>query len=183
MKDPSRKALVPRKPTGMRQGGRVPTGTLVPGSRPASAGAARDDRPHAVARATPERVDEQAQDLVTLVSAGSGFYDSASVADRLGLPEDELAFRARLGLLLGLPVGDGSTVYPAWQFNAEYRVISFLTDILSALAAGITDPWTWALWLTAPRDDGQTAIDVLRSGGDPRPVLEDAQRDAGQWRS
>jgi hypothetical protein len=113
------------------------------------------------------------------------FYDGDGVRAVLGVSRTDLAAMSASRKLLSLPTGDGSTVYPAWQFTAGGETTPHLQDVLNALARGTDDAWTWALWLTAPDDDyaGLSAAGWLRAGRDPAPVLRDAASDAARWRT
>lgn len=111
------------------------------------------------------------------------FYGTAGLRAWLGVTRQALADRVRGKRLLGMRTGDGTWVYPAWQFTDDRRTIPHLAEVLRALAAGSDEPWTWALWLTAPSEDwqGLPAWRYLADGGDLAPVLFEARVDAARW--
>lgn len=150
----------------------MPVGTIPAGARPASS--------HQTTAAVPPRDDS----LELIVSAGRGYYARAAVATLLRLSASELDAAVTARTVLCLRDGEGTQVFPSWQFTASGEVLPFLSSILVALARGIADPWSWALWLTSPFGDdaeGPTAVDLLSSGSDPRPILDEANRDARRW--
>ena len=112
------------------------------------------------------------------------FYDTTSLARWLGVSRQALDSRVRSRSILGLPTEGGSRVYPAQQFRAAGAVVPHLAAVLHALAGGVDDPWTWALWLAA-RDpggfDGLSAYEWLAAGRDPAPLLAEARADARRW--
>ena len=69
-------------------------------------------------------------------------------------------------------------VAAAQQFRADGAIVPHLAAVLHALAGGVDDPWTWALWLAA-RDpggfDGLSAYEWLAVGRDPAPLLAEAR--------
>jgi hypothetical protein len=113
------------------------------------------------------------------------FYDTPSLSRWLNRSRQALDARVRARTLLGLPVSEGPRVYPAWQFADDGNTIPHLAEVLRALADGTTDPWTWALWLSAADEeyDGLTAWQWLKRDRDPAPILADARSDAKRWAS
>jgi hypothetical protein len=113
------------------------------------------------------------------------FYDTAGLRHWLDVTRQALLDRVKAHTLLGMQTGGRTWVYPAWQFlsTGNGQTIPHLTEVLRALAAGIDDPWTWALWLQAPDEDleGMTSVAWLDAGRDPAPVLRDAHADAARW--
>jgi hypothetical protein len=113
------------------------------------------------------------------------FYDTPGLAKWLGVTRQALDARVRNHTLLGLPTsGNGPRVYPVWQFTSDRSVIPHLSDVLRALATGSSDPWTYALWLSARTDDayaGMSAAEWLAAGRDPATVLAEARADAARW--
>jgi hypothetical protein len=111
------------------------------------------------------------------------FYDTSGLRTWLGITRQALLDRVRANRLLGLRTGDGSWVYPAWQFTDDGGTIPHLAEVLRALAQGTDERWTWALWLTAPNEDwaGKPAWRWLADGGEPDPVLTEAHADAAHW--
>lgn len=112
------------------------------------------------------------------------FYDTAGLRAWLGgVSRQALLDRVKARTLLGMQTRDRSWVYSAWQFANDGQTIPHLAEVLRALAAGIDDPWTWALWLQAPDEDldGMTSAQWLNAGYDPAPVLAEARADAAHW--
>jgi hypothetical protein len=109
-------------------------------------------------------------------------YDTAGLIRWRGITRQALHQKVRAHQLLACETGDGQRVYPAWQFAPDGRIVPGLTAVLRILLAA-TDPWTAAIWLTTASDrlGGRSAIDVLRSGYDPEPVLAAAREDATRW--
>jgi hypothetical protein len=111
------------------------------------------------------------------------FYNTTALRNWLGTSRQALADRVKANTLLGLRTGDGTWVYPAWQFTNDRQVIPHLSEVLRALAAGTEERWTWALWLSAPNEDWgeKPAWKWLAEGRDPKPVLAEAHADADHW--
>ncbi len=115
------------------------------------------------------------------------FYDTPSLRKWLGVTRQALDSRARHGSILALMTGDGTRVYPAWQWRADKSTVPHLAEVLPPLLAGSHDPWTVALWMTAPVDwgDGREvpAWKWLDEDLDPTPVLDEARADGARWAS
>lgn len=113
------------------------------------------------------------------------FYDTATLIRWLGISKQAVLKRAASGTLIACQLADHrrTRAYPTWQFNADRTVIEHLPEVWKILRDGANDPWTAALWLCSPnRDlDGKTAVEHLRAGGDPAPVLASARDDAARW--
>jgi hypothetical protein len=149
--------------------------------------------PQALRRLGPAReVAESWAQLLPLASSPledltGPFYDTSSLRRWLGITRQALDSRARHGRILALTTGDGSRVYPAWQWRADKSPVPHLGEVLSLLLGGARDPWTAALWLTAPVDWGDgaevPAWRWLDAGRDPAPVLEEARADSSRWAS
>lgn len=115
------------------------------------------------------------------------FYDTAGLRRWLGISRQALDSRIRNRTVLALATGSGQRVYPAWQWRPDRTPVPHLAVVLKVLLAGARDPWTVALWLTAPVDhgDGRTvaAWQWLDEGADPASVLAEASTDAARWAS
>lgn len=113
------------------------------------------------------------------------FYDTGSLRKWLGVTRQGLDSRARHGSILALTTGDGTRVYPAWQWRSDKSTVPHLGEVLPLLLAGARDPWTAALWMTSPADWGDghdvAAWQWLDAGGDPAPVLGEARADSARW--
>jgi hypothetical protein len=138
-------------------------------SRGAPAGpVSPSDDPLAPARARGERAKRE------LLAAQGEMLDAAEVADRLGLTTAAVEGRRKRGLLLALPLDDGSWAFPAWQF-AGHDLLPGLEDALRDL--GVNSPWSRvAFFLSGDlRLDGQTPLAILMQGD------IDAVRDAAAY--
>ncbi|MFD1846447.1 hypothetical protein [Arthrobacter flavus] len=112
------------------------------------------------------------------------FYDAEGVLNWLGVSRQAIHKRRGARTILGCRTADGRFIYPVWQFQNDGRLLARLPEVLKVLAAGIDDPWTWALWLQSAVDeelDGKTVTQWLRDGGDVEPVLRLARNDAAAW--
>jgi len=91
----------------------------------------------------------------------------------------DLAKRRRL---LALTTKNGRVVYPAFQFSPSGRPYPVLPRVLGLLEKAAVDPYTIASWLTTPQTllENETPARWLRSGRDPKLVVEAARRKAGQ---
>jgi hypothetical protein len=110
-------------------------------------------------------------------------YDTAGVADWLGISRQAVHKAARTGRMLGCLTADRRTVFPVWQFADDGTLVKHLREVLAALGA-VRDPWRAALWLAAPAPylpGNRSAIAWLSTGGDPQPVLAAAVDDAAHW--
>lgn len=115
------------------------------------------------------------------------FYDTPSLRKWLGVTRQALDSRARHRSILALTTGDGTRVYPAWQWRTDKSTVPHLAEVLPPLLDGSHDPWTVALWMSAPVDwgDGREvpAWKWLDDDRDPTPVLDEARVDGARWAS
>ena len=111
------------------------------------------------------------------------FYSTRQVARLLGgISRQAVADRRERGTLLGLKTADDELVYPTFQFGNHNQLIPGLAEVIQCFSRRTkADDWTMAGWLISPLRalKGQTAIQWLRSGNDPEPLLALA-RDAGR---
>jgi type III restriction enzyme len=83
----------------------------------------------------------------------------------------------RAGALIGLPAGDGSHVYPRWQFDLDVgATLQGLTEVLAKMQ--VDDPWMQAAFFLRAnaRLRGTRPLDALRSGD-----IEGTRRAAGAY--
>lgn len=128
--------------------------------------ASPSDDPLAPARARGERAKRD------LLAAQGEMLDTAAVAARLGLTARVVEARRKRGLLLALPLDDGTWGFPTWQF-ADHDLLPGLEDVFRNMSVG--SPWMRAAFFLSGdlRLDGRTPLSVLLSGE------IDAVRDAG----
>lgn len=98
-----------------------------------------------------------------ILAAQSLLLDAPAVAARLGVSREEVETRRRAGLLLALPLDDGTFGFPAWQFT-DGGLLQGLEEVLRVLPA--PDPWSRLLFLQSgdPYLDDQTPLDLLQRG-------------------
>jgi hypothetical protein len=98
-----------------------------------------------------------------LLAAQGDLLDAASVATRLGTSLADVTERQDRGLLLGLPLDDGTLGFPTWQF-VESGLLPGLDVAFRDI--GVRDPWMQAAYFLSgdARLDGQTPLDMLRRG-------------------
>lgn len=108
-------------------------------------------------------------------SAVGPFYTTRALSRLLGgITRQAVEDRRRRGRLLALRTADGAWVYPAFQFDADHRVLPGLPAVVAALAASGASEWTVASILTTPQPDlgGRSIVEHLRAGRPVEPVLE-----------
>lgn len=89
--------------------------------------------------------------------------------------------RRRSRRVLGCQTGDGTWVYPEWQFTSG-GVLPGLESVLAALLAAV-DGWTAALWLRTPniRLAGSVPASMLGDGRGLEAVERAARSQAEAW--
>ncbi|MDR1808516.1 MAG: hypothetical protein LBR33_11505 [Propionibacteriaceae bacterium] len=136
-----------------------------------------------------ERLDDALQQLTAALAAVDSHdigdavgpvYTTAGLQAWLGVSRQTLSERAAARTLLRLRTADGKLVYPAFQFGPLRRPLPGLKKVLTALERGSSDPWAWAIWLNAVREDGVTFAQRLRAGEVGR-VVAAAEADAAWW--
>ena len=110
------------------------------------------------------------------------FYDASSLASWRGVTRQAISKASTKGDLLGLKIGDGSRIFPSFQFGPSGSPLPRLREVLDLLDPDRIDPWGSALWLNTVADEfgGTTAAQALR-GGRHDPVLRAARRAARAW--
>lgn len=93
--------------------------------------------------------------------------DTAHVTQLLGVTRQALYDRVKRGTLLGIP-GQGTTLFPAWQFASQGYVRPGVTQVLQAFRGmePPVQPVELASWATTPCLDleGQTPAEWLIAG-------------------
>ena len=136
--------------------------------------------PHQLA----ERMAALVPHIDPLEKAVGPFYDTAALTGWLEVSRQALNSRVRHTTLLACPTADGQLMYPVWQFTDHGGTIPHLIEVLRTLRTGTSDPWTWALWLTAEvagQFGGKPAWQWLANGHDAEQVLDAARADASRW--
>lgn len=108
-------------------------------------------------------------------------YSTTALCRWLGITRQALAGRVQRRTVLRLETDEHDMVYPAFQFNQTKESLPGLSRVLTALAQGTDDEWTWAAWLNTPDIDGLTNAQRLRSG-EVELLLPVAVHDARAWR-
>lgn len=110
------------------------------------------------------------------------FYDAASLATWRGVSRQAISKASTKGDLIGLKIGDGSRIFPSFQFGPSGASLPRLREVLALLDPDRIDPWGSAMWLNTPADEfgGTTAAEALRDGRHDL-VLRAARRAADAW--
>ncbi|WP_235738529.1 hypothetical protein [Nocardioides alcanivorans] len=119
----------------------------------------------------PEDLDPHFADLAP-------FYDSAGAMNQLGgVSKQALAGRRQTNSVLAMRSGDGTWLYPAWQFSGDGRVRPALGPVLKSLRG--VDGWIAGVWLTTAHPDlgGASPRAALRNGVSPVAVAGLAAHD------
>lgn len=110
------------------------------------------------------------------------FYDTPTLAAWRGVTRQALSKAVAKRDLIGLKIGDGSLVFPSFQFGVSGAPLPNLRQVLALVDPDRIDPWGSALWLNTEADEfgGTTAAQALRDGRDEQ-VLAAARRAAHAW--
>jgi len=110
------------------------------------------------------------------------FYDTPTLAAWRGVTRQALSKAVAKRDLIGLKIGDGSLVFPSFQFGASGTPLPHLRQVLALVDPDRIDPWGSALWLHTVADEfgGTTAAQALREGRHEQ-VLAAARRAATAW--
>jgi hypothetical protein len=108
-------------------------------------------------------------------------YSTTALCRWLGITRQALAGRVQRRTVLRLETDEHDMVYPGFQFNEAKESLPGLSRVLTTLALGTDDEWTWAAWLNTPDDDGLTHAQRLRRG-EVEQLLPVAAHDARAWR-
>ncbi|WP_420367536.1 hypothetical protein [Curtobacterium sp. L1-20] len=110
------------------------------------------------------------------------FYDTPTLAAWRGVTRQALSKATARRDLIGLKIGDGSLVFPSFQFGVTGSPLPNLRQVLALVDPDRIDPWGSALWLNTPADEfgGTTAAEALRDGREDQ-VLAAARRAAHAW--
>ncbi|MFT3873048.1 MAG: hypothetical protein QM714_10440 [Nocardioides sp.] len=106
------------------------------------------------------------------------FYDSAGARLQLGLrTKQALDSRRKTQTVLAMQTGDGTWLYPAWQFTGDGQVHHVLRPALKALRG--MDRWQAGVWLVSEHPDlgDISPRQALREGVDPAAVARVAAHD------
>lgn len=115
------------------------------------------DDPLAAARARGEQAKR------AILAMQGALVDVAEVAARLGIDSSKIEQRRRDGLLIALPLDDGTFGYPTWQFLRD-GLLPGLESVLSVM--GVHSSWMRAAFFLSGdvRLDGRTPLDALLDG-------------------
>ncbi|TDN43176.1 hypothetical protein EDF64_10999 [Curtobacterium flaccumfaciens] len=110
------------------------------------------------------------------------FYDTPTLAAWRGVTRQALSKATAKRDLIGLKIGDGSLVFPSFQFGVSGAPLPNLRQVLALIDPDRIDPWGSALWLNTEAEEfgGTTAAQALRDGRDEQ-VLAAARRAAHAW--
>jgi hypothetical protein len=103
-----------------------------------------------------------------LLAAEGGCYVSDRAATLLGISESALTALSQQSKIIGLPLADGSFVYPQWQFVktlfSRYRLLNGLDRVLAVISD--SDPWIQTAFMLDRliSTEMTTPLDGLRQG-------------------
>lgn len=116
------------------------------------------------------------------------FYSTSGLTRRWGMSRQAVHKRARAGKVLAVPVNDGSTAIPAFQFrNPESprpdEVMDGIPQVIDLLTRAGRAPLGIAAWLVAPdeRLGGLSAAEWLRRKRPVGTVMNAARSDVTRW--
>jgi hypothetical protein len=107
------------------------------------------------------------------------FYGSKGAAQQLGgITKQALSDRRKTPSVLAMRAGDGTWLYPAWQFSGAGAVHRVLAPVLREMAP--VDRWAAGVWLVSdhPNLGGRSPRAALRDGEDPLRIAALAAVDA-----
>jgi hypothetical protein len=107
-------------------------------------------------------------------------YTTASLSRFLGISRQAISQAVKLHTILRLITADGVSTYPAFQFGPGGERLPGLRPVLDELSRAVDDPYTWAAWLTAVPDGGESAVGALWAGRRAE-VVEAARATATAW--
>ncbi len=95
-------------------------------------------------------------------------YSEEGMAEMLETSLAEVVRMRDEGQILSLPTREGDYVYPAYQLTDEKEVVPGLHEVLTTFVPGTISEYTFAAWLTNPRNDlfeGSSAITWSKEHG------------------
>ncbi|WP_299056433.1 hypothetical protein [uncultured Nocardioides sp.] len=106
------------------------------------------------------------------------FYNSDGASRQLGnITKQAVDSRRRSGTILAMQTGDGTWLYPAWQFTGNGKIHAALVPALRSLRG--MDRWQAGVWLVSahPDLDGLSPRQALSDGADPEQIAALATAD------
>ncbi|MDS1116545.1 helix-turn-helix domain-containing protein [Gordonia westfalica] len=95
--------------------------------------------------------------------SADGTWTTPQVADFLGISRQAINKRVRNRKMLGY-AGNGSTLFPTWQFDLEHKEIRAEVPEFLAAFDETVEPTTIANWsITRSRESGRSPVDLLLS--------------------
>jgi hypothetical protein len=110
------------------------------------------------------------------------FYGSSGVMVQLGgVSRQAIDSRRSHQTILAMKAGDGTWLYPAWQFTGTGSIHAELVPVLKALRG--MERWSAGIWLVSshPNLDGRSPRGALADGVDPDDVARLARNDQAQF--
>lgn len=133
-----------------------------------------DELADQLAQTLPDVPDE----LSPLYAGIAPFYTSDGAMRQLGgITKQALASRRAAESILAMRAGDGTWLYPAWQFTGDGHIHAVLVPVLKALRG--VDGWVAGVWLTSEHPDlgNRSPRQALREGLEPQAVADLAAHD------